>query len=305
MLLTNLTWLLILSVLTIFVALFKDYSFSFREWFLPAFGTSLIIAAAVLFVPGENVRIAIALSFAAVVWWLRSRRVDGDAIEGMLTGSLAGGGASMLITASQRPANYGMFALVTAGAVSGLLAYAFALRLRRGRFAAAVVSAAVVFLFLPLLTDVDESRQAMSTLVGTIIIVALIATIFRWPVILRELREEAQLGVIPIDPVRWAANPFKRFLGQHWADQRARREFVRLATDLAVRKSRQRRMNSDAARLHQLEVLRIRRILQEVYSVELSMRKGPAEPIEAAKLSPRSSATLRQMPDAHRPDAKG
>jgi hypothetical protein len=74
-----------------------------------------------------------------------------------------------------------------------------------------------------------------------------------------------------------------------WQDRKARQEFIRLATELAVRKLRQRRMPPSTARLYQLEVLKLRQIVQEIFSVELSVRQRNRSDQESDDASDRMS----------------
>jgi hypothetical protein len=106
-------------------------------------------------------------------------------------------------------------------------------------------------------------------------LVVLIAVFRQWPQLRNELRDEASLGFFEATEVRSVTHPFLRLGRNRWVDLSARREYVRLANKLALRKRQQRGRPDDVARLHQLEIIKIRMVLQEIATVEqLQKRRG-------------------------------
>ncbi len=93
------------------------------------------------------------------------------------------------------------------------------------------------------------------------------AVIVRSLSIRRELLIERKVGLFEEPDPRALAHPFGRFRFRVWADPQARKKYVQLATELALRKRRQRRMSQTRARLHQLEILKLRMDLLELLSI--------------------------------------
>ncbi len=103
--------------------------------------------------------------------------------------------------------------------------------------------------------------------------IVILATVFQqWPSIREELTGEARLGFIDPDDVRPTAHPFHRLSRAGWHDAAAHREFVRIATRIALRKRQQRSRTEDVARLYQLEVIKLRMELQEMTRIDRAMR---------------------------------
>lgn len=292
-----------LALTSILLMLFKDYRFDFGDWFGPALASALLVIAATIFSSAGMRHWAVAAAFALALLWLRARRVDADFGEGIVSGAIVGGAAAVGLAIADRT-DYTFPTLVFAGTLAGTIAYFSAIRLRRGRFAIAVANAVLLAFALRWLQHLPTRRGSIVA-ISTVAALVLLATFLRWPMVRRELTEEAALGFVPDDEVTRIANPFRRLMPSGWIDQRARRAFVRLATEIATRKAQQRRMSPDQARLHQLEVLRIRRLLQDVYAVELSMRRTHDPADESSVLEPPSDTLRSRAPGAHPDDAKG
>jgi hypothetical protein len=107
--------------------------------------------------------------------------------------------------------------------------------------------------------------------------VLLVATVFKqWPSVREELRQEAVLGLITAEEASHAAHPLRRFGRGGWHDAQAHREFVRIATRMALRKRQQRGRPDDTARLYQLEVIKLRMQMQEMSAIDGRMRAATA-----------------------------
>lgn len=184
--------------------------------------------------------------------------------ECVLAGAVAGYGITFGLThVRQRTRQLGVDALTAAVAVAAAAAPSLALRTRLPERELAFLSAALV----PLL---------------------LIATVFKqWPSVRAELHHEAALGVIDDEDVRPTAHPLRRFGRAGWHDSDAHREFVRIATKIALRKRQQRHRPEEVARLYQVEVIKLRMQLQEMTRIDRAMRAQAA--ISATPSSPTQS----------------
>lgn len=84
--------------------------------------------------------------------------------------------------------------------------------------------------------------------------------------VLRELSEEARLGILPDEDLAVLVNPWRRWREPRFGRADERREYVRSALLLAVARQQQRRRTGEANRLRQLEVLsfrtRVRRVVE-------------------------------------------
>ncbi len=104
----------------------------------------------------------------------------------------------------------------------------------------------------------------------TIPLLLILTTFVQWPFIRRELAEEAALGVIDPADARSAAHPIRRFFRSGWNDVAAHREFVRVATKIALRKRQQRGRSDELARIYQLEIIHLRRRMQEMQQLDIA-----------------------------------
>jgi hypothetical protein len=92
------------------------------------------------------------------------------------------------------------------------------------------------------------------------------------------MRDEARLGFFDQSEIRRTVHPLRRLRLSVWHNRDARRRFVQLASDLAMRKHRQRAMGSGVARLYQLEIMKLRSDLREIESLEHSLRAAASDP---------------------------
>lgn len=217
------------------------------------------------------------LLLAIVLVWIRWFHVDRDYVDGLITGLLIGSVAASIIGLARNEESASL-AVVLEGALAGLMSHLVLLRTRGARILFAVGVIALVVVFQQALGEtLRASWQAASLLVTSIAVASMGATVLQWRALRAELEKEAELGVFPASELDGLVHPIRRMQKSGWADENARREFVRLATELAIRKTRQRRMDGSMARLHQVEVLKLRQLLGDVLSVELSVRRDKEE----------------------------
>jgi hypothetical protein len=76
--------------------------------------------------------------------------------------------------------------------------------------------------------------------------------------VLRELSEEARLGILPVEDLATLGNPWRRSREARFGRADERSQYVRNALLLAVARQQQRRRSGEAIRLRQLEVLAFR-----------------------------------------------
>jgi hypothetical protein len=76
--------------------------------------------------------------------------------------------------------------------------------------------------------------------------------------VLRELSEEASLGILPVEDLAILGNPWRRSREARFGRADERDQYVRNALLLAVARQQQRRRSGEAIRLRQLEVLAFR-----------------------------------------------
>lgn len=97
---------------------------------------------------------------------------------------------------------------------------------------------------------------------GVALLVALLAWIPAFLLerrrVLRELSEEASLGILPVEDLAILGNPWRRSREARFGRADERRQYVRNALLLAVARQQQRRRSGEAIRLRQLEVLAFR-----------------------------------------------
>jgi hypothetical protein len=150
-------------------------------------------------------------------------------------------------------------------------------RLRQAGVDAVTAIAAIAAASIPALTLRMPRVTDRHVAIGTAALVPLIVigTVFKqWPEIRAELLDESKLGFIEEGDVRATAHPLLRLGRAGWNDAGAHREFVRIASRIALRKRQQRSRPEDVARLYQLEVIKLRMEMAEMAAIDRRMRSG-------------------------------
>jgi hypothetical protein len=234
---------------------------------------------------------------AAAVWFTRERRPDADVTEGAFSGAIAGcvaAAVASVLATETAPATVTTW--IIAGTMAGVILYCVAVHSRLVRLAVGMLAAAVLLLLHQTLAGWTTGRSGWTpAIVMSIVAVgALVITVARWPGLRAELREEAELGFISREDAASVTHPIRRLRLSNWNDPDARREFVRTASDIAVRKRRQRHMSQATARLYQLEILKLRMQLQEMQQVDAAVG---ADAFQASRERQEASDPSDTMPD--------
>jgi hypothetical protein len=219
----------------------------------------------------------ILLTIAAL--YVRLTGHESEPTDGMTLGAITGAAAAVPALFFGDGDELLHFAkCVLAGAVAGY-GITFGLAHVRAKLRQAIVDAitaglAVFAAWLPaLLLRARIPERQIAVAAAAIVPLILIVTVFKqWPAVRGELRHEAALGVIDDEDVRITAHPILRLGRGGWHDASAHREFVRLANTIALRKRQQRGRSEEVARLYQLEVLKLRRQLQDMTRIDRMMR---------------------------------
>ena len=271
-----------IAVVQLALSFFKDYRFAPMEWLAPSAISGAAIAMAIRYISPTSLSTSwtAAIVIGLAFFLLRARRVEAEWTEGLFAGSVAGATAASIL--SMWAPRLSTAQLLIHCIVAGGAAFAVPLRLRRARFAVGAGIVLLLWILTSLTEQIPSNLRSLEILVSIVVLLELIGIISRAPVIRRELEEEAAHGFVEPADVLALAHPLKRFRRANWVDRSARREYVRLATELSLRKARQRRMPVEQARLHQLEVLRVRKLLQGVADVERAMRAAVGDTSGAA-----------------------
>jgi len=204
------------------------------------------------------------LTLAALYVRLTGR--ESEPGDGMLLGALTGAAAALF--------NLDRFSeCVLAGAIAGYgVTYAAFYVRQRGKQIAIdsfTALAAIGGALLPrvvIVPDVDIVVTIAIPLIG------IIALLKQWRDVTRELMDEANLGFIDVSDVRVVSHPIRRLGAAGWADRTARREFVRIANMIALRKRQQRNRPEEEVRLYQVEIIKLRMQLQEMTRIDQEVR---------------------------------
>ncbi|MHB9000795.1 MAG: hypothetical protein ACYC9N_14925, partial [Thermoanaerobaculia bacterium] len=203
--------------------------------------------------------------------WIQRRDADLDATDAALAGSFSGlAAAAIVLPVSDQP----LHDVVRLGAAGPIAVTAAWFAVSRSRAAAWAGGAALLAALAALANGIPPriaGPVAIAVCVGPAI--AAFASVLRLRgTIASELAEETRLGVFDAAEVVSVAHPIHRLRFRVWPDAVARRRFVQIATELAIRKRQQRRMSPEAARLYQLEILKLRMELQHVVGVHHSVQ---------------------------------
>lgn len=236
----------------------------------------LVILFAWRFIDAQGVMTGVLVTIAAMYVRLTGR--ESEPADGMTLGAMTGAAAAIpLLFAGEREL-LSFAECIIAGAVAGY-GITFALTHVRDRGKQALVDAftaalAILAASVPtLLVRWGIAPRTIAFAAAAIVPVLTITAMFKqWPTVRGELRHEAALGVIDDEDVRRTAHPFLRLGRGGWHDARAHRQFVRIATKIALRKRQQRRRSEEVARLYQLEVIKLRMELQEMSRIDRAMR---------------------------------
>lgn len=234
--------------------------------------------------------ILIGVLFTAAALYVRLTGRESEPADGLALGAVTGTAAAIPLIALGEGGLATFAQCILAGSVAGF-GITFGLthvrdRLRQAGVDAATGAAAIGLAWAvePLsgLANVTARHVAVATAVG--VPLALVATVFgQWPQVVRELREEARLGVLDEEEVRRTSHPLLRLTRGGWQDREARREFVRIARLLALRKRQQRGRAGDVARIYQVEVIKLRMQLQEMSRIDHSLRAAAGGQEQAAR----------------------
>lgn len=227
------------------------------------------------FVP-SFVATGIVLTIAALYVRLTGR--ESEPADGMALGALTGAAASVPLILMPRGDELLYVAqCILAGAVAGY-GITFGLtrvreKLRQAAIDAVTAAVAVGAALLAILAAQRFTARDVAIASAAIVPFLLIVAVFaQWPSVRTELRHEAALGFIDDEDVRRTAHPFLRLGRGGWHDAEAHRQFVRIATTIALRKRQQRHRTEELARLYQLEVIKLRMELQEMTRIDRAMR---------------------------------
>ncbi len=263
-LITLLAFLAALALVHFFKTLDADLWHAWRNPF--AAGLVIGIALRLAHFP-HPVAFGVLLTIAAV--YARHTGRESEAVDGMLIGA-AMGAATALPLAEPRAAATAILAGAVAGYGITFAAFHVAERRRQLVIDGVTLAGAICAAYLPaLLAAYGVLERTTLIIVAAAIPLVIIAVVFRqWADVRAELRHEASLGFLDDADVRPTAHPLLRLGAGGWADKHAHREFVRLANRIALRKRQQRNRSDDTARLHQLEIIKLRMQIQEMSRID-------------------------------------
>lgn len=226
------------------------------------------LAALALPEAAEPAVVGILITFATA--YVRHVGDESEPAEGMLLGAVAGASAA-IPSAILGMAPMLLFSeCVLAGAVAGcgttLASFHVADRGKRIAIDVATAIAAVAAAAVPvLLTHAGiPARDTAIAVAVAVPLVPVIAAFAQWGVVRHEIEGEAALGFIDESDVRRTAHPILRFGRAGWNNPGAHRQFVRIASMIALRKRQQRNRPGETARLYQLEIIKLRMQLREM-----------------------------------------
>lgn len=242
--------------------------------------TGIIAGALIRFVTFLPAFVVTGVILTIAALYVRLMGRESEPADGMALGALTGAAAALpLAVLAGEHELLRWTECLLAGAVAGY-GITFALTHVRDSFRQAAIDAVTAALavgaawapsLLVRTSRVTERQLALA--VAALVPLLLVVTAFKqWPVIRSELRHEAALGFLDEEDVHATAHPLRRLGRAGWHDAEAHREFVRIASKIALRKRQQRNRPDEIARLYQLEVIKLRMELQEMARIDRAMR---------------------------------
>lgn len=214
----------------------------------------------------------------AAALYIRLTGRESEPADGMVLGSIAGASAAIPFVVMGDPALQRFAECTLTGAVAGY-GITFGLSHVRVRsrqlgvdaatFLLAAGAAAIPQTLAGLGVEPERTALAVAMLIPLLVVGAVFAL---WPSVLAGLAGEAVLGFVDEADVRSTAHPLLRLGRAGWHSAGAHREFVRIATRIALRQRRQQERTAEVARLYQLEVIKLRMELQEMTRIDRAMR---------------------------------
>jgi hypothetical protein len=270
------------------VRFFKTADGAFWAWARAPIVTGFVAGLGIRFAERGSASDYFVIGLVLTVAALYVRRIgdETETMDGMILGAFTGGAAALPSVIDQGGALLQFAECVVAGAIAGLgITYATRFVNSAGRrlMTDAVTALAAVGASAATALAVHDGvpERLMAEAVAVIIPLIVIAAIFQqWSDVRGELSHEASLGFLESDQVRSTANPLLRLGRAGWSDPRAHREFVRVATKLALRKRQQRHRAHDVARLYQLEIIKLRMLLQQMVQIDRDVGRRRADPEE-------------------------
>ena len=226
--------------------------------------------------------IAIGVVLTVVALYVRLTGRESEPADGMTLGALTGAAAALPLAFGVDDGLRRFAECILAGAVTGY-GVTFGLthvtdKAKQAAIDAVTAVLAVAAAYAPTLaarSGIDDRRVALAA--AGLLPLLLVVTVFKqWPAVRAELRHEASHGFIDDEDVRPTAHPLFRLGRAGWHDAGAHREFVRIATRIALRKRQQHRRGEQMARLYQLEVIKLRMDMQEMARIDRAMRAHAA-----------------------------
>jgi hypothetical protein len=270
------------------VRFFKTADGAFWAWARAPIVTGFVAGLVIRFAERGSATDYFAIGVVLTIAALYVRRIGDETVttDGMILGAFTGGAAALPSVIDQSGALLQFTECVVAGAIAGLgITYATRFvqsagrRLMTDAVTALAAVAAAAATALAVHNGIPE--RLLAETVAILIPLIVIAAIFQqWSDVRGELSHEASLGFIEADQVRATANPLLRLGRAGWSDRHAHREFVRVATKLALRKRQQRHRPDDVARLYQLEIIKLRMQLQQMVQIDRDVERRAADPEE-------------------------
>lgn len=221
----------------------------------------------------QPILIGVLLTFAAL--YVRMTGDESEPADGMALGALTGATAGVVAAVISGDTPHLFAATLLAGAVAGfgvtVASRSVAMPLRQILIDAITAAAATGTAMLPEAAARLLGWDPAAIAIGATVLIPLLVigtVIAQWPAVRRELKEEANLGVIDHTDARRAAHPFLRLVRRGWNDGAAYRQFVRLATRMALRKKQQRSRSGELARIYQLEIIKLRMQIQQMQQLD-------------------------------------
>jgi hypothetical protein len=246
-----------------------------RAWLTPV-AAGAVSGIALRFLGTNVFAIAITLTLAAL--YVRLTGEETEPSEGMLLGAATGDVAALVLILLRSSDCVDVAACILAGAVAGFGCTLAAIYVGKTTKQLVIdVITAVVALGAAELPHVAShfirERDIAIAAAAIVPLLVIVTMLQQYRDIRAELSHESSLGFVEPEDVRSTAHPLLRLGSGGWHDRRAHREFVRLASRIALRKRQQRHRHDDVARLYQLEIIKLRMQIQEMSRINHAVRE--------------------------------
>ncbi|HSN67653.1 MAG TPA: hypothetical protein VLV48_00285 [Thermoanaerobaculia bacterium] len=273
----------------------KDLELRLGGWLLGAIATGAVTGLA--FTAGaDGVRpdlrtpLIVALVSIGALWLFRREHAP-DPFEGLLRGGLLAAGFA-IPAALDSGETFGTIAIallasLAAGAVASWMSDATS---RIATLAFVLASSGIAAAAAASVVEIADPVAMAFTVAIATAVGAAASPFLLFPGVAEELEQESELGIVPRAMVPRISHPLRR-MAKGGLEPEAHRRVVQVAWRLALRRRRHRSMGFEESRLHQVEILKLRKELSDLLRASREIEEAGEPQAARIQSTPKGTPT--------------